>query len=163
MTREGRFASSSNNNTTGELQLPKAFTAPNNSEQATTLAEQTMSLPAQEILPAATELKRDAAGLCRSHARAPRCAEATAAPSARSACRGSASSDLDPPGTRHTFLVHLLYRSPHRRQSGVERYSGAGSKPNSSRLSAARVARDGGENARRAAAEQGAKERRGKK
>lgn len=58
---------------------------------------------------------------------------------------------------------HLLYRSPHRRQSGAGRYSGAGSKPNSSRLSAARVARDGRENAGRAAAEQGAKERRGKK
>lgn len=145
----------SNNNTSGELQTPEL-------SLHSTLAEPNGSLPAQQTSPAATELSRAAAGPRRGHARAPCCTEATAAPSARPACTGSARSDLDPPGTQHVFLVHLLYRSPHRRQSGAERYSGAGSKPNSSRLSAARVARDGGENARRAAAEQGAKERRGK-
>lgn len=148
----------SNDNTTGELQLPKASTAPKDLEQATTLAAQPESLPAR-ISPAGAELIRDAARLCHSHAGAPSCARA---PLQADRAEGAPA----PPSTHgHPahVSVHLLYRSPHRRQSGVERYSGAGSKPNSSRLSAARVARDGGENARRAAAEQGAKERRGTK
>lgn len=59
------LASSSNDNPTGELQLPKALTAPHHSEQTTAPA-----LPAQ-ISPAATELTRVTAGLCCSHARAP--------------------------------------------------------------------------------------------
>lgn len=77
-----------------------------------------------------------------------------ASPGQTSCWRCSPRSELAPLGTHQSFLQHLLYRSPHRRQSGLECYSGEGSKPNSSRLWAAREASGSRDSARRAAAEQ---------